>query len=149
MTTPIDIQKLYPAISAPYPKKISLRPVIFTVFLILVLFSAVIIEKPVQENVFSWDYRSLDAQTARYQGLADLYAAAMNAPVALRSFEAQSARYQGLADLHTSFISRSLEAQTARYQGLANLYVFKSRMANLRSHKAQSARYQAMAEYYQ
>ena len=143
MTTPVEVQKSYPTISASYPKKFSLEPAILAIFLILVLFSAMVIEEPTKEQVFSWNFRSLDAQAARYQRLADFYAS-MNVPLSLHSLKAQSARYQGLADLHASAISRSLEARTARYQGLADLYASVTR----RSLEAQSARYQVMAEHY-
>jgi hypothetical protein len=66
--------------------------------------------------------RSREADSARWQGQADLY---FDGRVLDRSREADSARWQGQADLNVDgrVLDRSREADSARWQGQADLYL--------------------------
>jgi hypothetical protein len=66
--------------------------------------------------------RSREADSARWQGQADLY---LDGRVLDRSREADSARWQGQANLYLDerVLDRSREADSARWQGQANLYL--------------------------
>jgi hypothetical protein len=66
--------------------------------------------------------RSRKADSARWQGQADLY---LDGRALNRSRKADSARWQGQADLYLDerVIDRSREADSARWQGQADLYL--------------------------
>ncbi len=66
--------------------------------------------------------RSREADSARWQGQADLY---LDERVLDRSREADSARWQGQADLYLDerVLDRSREADSARWQRQADLYL--------------------------
>ena len=78
------------------------------------------------------------ANSARYQGLADLYTGRQS--ISQRALDASLARYQGLAELSSG--NPSLEADAARYKGLADLIVGMKHVV------VSSARYQGLADMF-
>jgi hypothetical protein len=87
--------------------------------------------------------RSREADSARWQGQADLY---LGERALDRSREADSARWQGQADLYLGerALDRSREADSARWQGQADY--LGERVVD-RSREADSARWQGQADY--
>ena len=140
MTTQAEVVKSNHVVQTP----MVIRTTIWTLLLTVLLIGAIILTMPRKGEDFSSSRRALDADSARYQGLADAYAA-LKAPVGSHALEAWAARYQGQADAYAALNkpagSDALEAWAARYQGQADAY------AEIWSTIA--ARYQAMADYYQ
>ena len=125
MTTQTEIANFKQDVQPPLPIKNYKWPLVLAVLVILAIVSAVIVIIPARAEHLDSNLRALEATSARYQGLSDLYA--INSPVdSQRALEATSARYQGLADLYAINSpvdsQRALEATSARYQGLADLY---------------------------
>ena len=73
----------------------------YALFVLLAVFmvGALIFLTSPQEALSASNQRAMDAEAARYQGLADMYAS--NEAALDRGWQASSARYQGLADLHS------------------------------------------------
>jgi hypothetical protein len=75
------------------------------------------------ENTAFTDCRALQAEAARYTGMAAFYTNAPNAQQ--RAFEVEVARYTGLAAFYTNEPNaqqRAFEVEVARYTGLATFY---------------------------
>jgi hypothetical protein len=76
-------------------------------------------EQPATANEVS-PQRSIEAESARYSGLAGFYMAEKSD--GQRAIEAEATRYSGLATLYAEENQRAFEAEAARYSGLATLY---------------------------
>ena len=129
MTTQTEIANSKQGVQAPFQIKKPIWPLVLAVVVILSIVGAAIMIIPARAEHLGSSHRALEATSARYQGLADLYAA--NSPVdSQRALEATSARYQGLAGLYAINSpvdsQRALEATSARYQGLADMQAANS-----------------------
>ena len=98
MTTQTEITKSNHVVQAPLRINIPIWPLVLAVLLILSLIGVAFVVIPTKGEGINSSHRALEAISARYQGLADQYAAMRQAD-SQRALEAISARYQGLADL--------------------------------------------------
>jgi 23S rRNA maturation mini-RNase III len=102
------------------------------------------------ENVDSLQ-RGRDADAARYNAMAEYYAAKEAAGLQ-RGREADAARYTAMAEYYAAKeaagLQRGREADAARYTAMAEYYAAKEAVSLQRGRDADAARYNAMAEYY-
>lgn len=71
--------------------------------------------------------QATDAQAARWQAIADFYAARASAAASQHATDAQTARWQAIADFYTAKASaatsqRPIDAEAARWQAMADYY---------------------------
>ncbi len=83
--------------------------------------------------------RAIEADAARYSGLATLYAVENQ-----RAIETEVAQYNGLATFYGVENQRAIEAEAARYSGLAMFYGAE----NQRAFEAEAARYSGLVALY-
>jgi hypothetical protein len=145
MTTQTNVNRSSETIQA----KVQVNPPIMrfaiVALLLIAVITAIFLVISPGEGVINTNNRAVEAQTARYQGLADWFAKKQAGLE--RGWQASAARYQGLADLDASAKTRAIQASAARYQGLAEEYAAKK--AALKSGwDASAARYQALANDY-
>jgi hypothetical protein len=125
MTTQTEVTRSNQAIQVLLPKKASLWLWVLAVLLIISVVSATLLVVSSKDVEISGNTRALEADSARYQGMADFYA---NTEVlgTQRAMDAMSARYRGLADFYAntekSGTQRAMDAMAARYRGLADFY---------------------------
>ena len=149
MATHTEISKSNQAFQPPMPTRTSIWPVVVVAFLILSLVGIAVSLLTPKGEVLNRDNRPLEAWAARYQGVADTFAA-KDALISQRALEAWAARYQGVANASAAKVvlnsQRALEAWAARYQGLAEASVAKDALNSQRALEAWTARYQGSAD---
>ena len=125
MTTQTEAKRSNQVIQVLLLKKASIWLWVLAALLIISLVSATQIGNSSKDVEISGNTRALEADSARYQGLADFYANTEEFGTQ-RSLDAMAARYQGLAYFYAnaeiSGTQRALDAMSARYQGLADFY---------------------------
>lgn len=147
MTTQTNVNRSSETIQA----KVQVNPPIMRFVIVALLLTAVItaiflVISP-GEGVIDTNNRAVEAQTARYQGLADWFAKKQAGLE--RGWDASAARYQALAnDYALSKMPPAFKAEAARYQGLADVYM-ANKAALERGWDASAARYQGLAIYFE
>lgn len=142
MTTQTEVSKVIPAAKAAPKRKPNLRPISLTVIVLLAIIGIAVAAIPFKSAAVSESSRSLEAASARYQGLAEYYLNDLGSAFQ-RSRAAWTARYQGLAESYSPN-TRSNQAWAAHYQGLADLHTAEVE----RALQAWSDRYQGLAYYF-
>jgi hypothetical protein len=145
MTTQTEITKTNKTIHAPFQIKRSTLQIALAVLLIVSIVGVLAMAISPADEINSANNQALMAMSARYQGLADMYAKEQAALA--RGWAASAARYQGLADSYASAETRAIAASTARHQGLADLFA-RNETALARGWAACAARYQGLANYH-
>jgi len=121
MTTQTNVNRSNETIQKPV--QIShqiMRFVIVALLVSAVITTAYMVISP-GERVIDTINRVMEAQTDRYQGLANAYFANENALE--RGWDASALRYQAMADFYAfSKLSPASKASAARYEGLAEYF---------------------------
>jgi hypothetical protein len=128
MTTQTNVDRSNEAIQSPTQiNHLILRFVILALLITAVITAAYLVISP-GERIIATNDRVIEAQAARFQGLADLFA---EKEIALeRSWSVSATRYQGLADAYAAnnaALERGWDASAARYQGLAENFEANSK----------------------
>ncbi len=149
MTTQTQMTNANRAVSAPIKKKTQFWLLVLAAFLLLPLISAAILVLQPKGEEFVSNRRALESISVRYQGMADLYAAGIEAQTQ-RALEIISSRYQGMVDLSASGNNadayRALDILSSRYQGMADIYAAGINAQTQRALEILSSRYQGMAD---
>ena len=147
MTTQTDVTRPKETMQVPAQINKPVLQFVIAALLIIAIITAAYLAISTREGVVVSNNRVMEAQAARYQGLADLFA---EKEIALeRNWSASAARYQGLADFYTfSKLSPASKASAARYQGLADEHA-ANKAALERGWDASAARYQGLVEYFE
>ena len=147
MTTQTNVNRSNETIQKPVQINHPIMRFVIVALLVTAVITAVYMGISPGDRVIDTNNRVMQAQAARYQGLADLFAekeAGLE-----RGWQASAARYQGLADFYAlSKLSLAFRAEAARYQGLADKYT-KDKATLARGWDASAARYQGLAEYFE
>ncbi len=147
MTTQVEVTGSKQIVQSRRDKRKLNWPWVAVIVLSMVLIvTAFVATLPAEKS----NQRALEAISARYQSMAELYEKRSKAD-SRSALEAISTRYQGMAKLYTkgngSSSLHALEAISNRYQGLAELYTLGSEGDTQRALEIISARFQAQAEY--
>lgn len=109
-----------------------------------------LVNQPAPENQ-TQPQRVLQADTARYTGLAGYYLAKDEAN-RQRAIETEAARYTSLAKFYLtenkSSLPQTFEVEAARYNALAAYYLKKDETNRQRAIEAEAARYNGLAEFF-
>ena len=121
MTTQTNLNRSNEAIQAPAKINHLVSLFVIVALLVTAVITAVYLGTSPRERAIAINNRVMEAQVARYQGLADAYAA--NKAALERGWDTSAARYQAMADFYAfSKLSPASKASAARYEGLAEYF---------------------------
>lgn len=129
---------------------INISMVVFAMLIVVLAMGLIMAISPAT-NTVSNDQRVLLAESARYNGLAEIHLG-MDTVNRQQAIIADAARYNGLANIYLmaneSSNQHAFDANVARYNGLAGLYVTIDAVNRQQVMDAETARYNGLAKLF-
>ena len=151
MTTQTQLSDSPQVVQSPCKSGLNFFPWVLASLAIIALIVITIAVIPTKGGNLDHNVKTLEAISARYQGMADIHAANRQLD-SQKALESVSAHYQGLANLYGATLvsnsQKALESISARYQGQVDLIAAKRQSDSQKALESISAHYQGLADLY-